>query len=227
MPRSDYREGVNTDFDGSLMAVVEDARGKLPGAVGEYILKEVKAAAKEFFRLSYAWRIVLDIEPLAEMDMPFDINPISKGEYRAISILDLSQDGYPLYRHVIGSALVASRKRNLLDTSDRPTEFYVEPPTCIHFMNPIATEVTGLTAVVAVIPELNNDDIPRWVLDNYSEGLLYGTLHRMHNEVQKPYTDPYKAQYFGKAFRYAVQQAKVMSGMNYGRTIHGSYIPRI
>ena len=83
-----------------------------------------------------------------------------------------------------------------------------------------------VVAAVVVTPVLAAEDIPEWIIDNHREAILAGTMYRLHNEIQKPYSDVGKARYYGQLSRWHIAQAKTIADKNYGQAEHEWHFPR-
>ena len=225
MFRDDYRTGIDDDCYDSLNSVLQEVVPKAPGAVPEYVSDELKYATKEFFRLSHAWRQFVDLPPLTQAMMPYEINPVADVNLKAQSIISLAIDGSPIKQMNVGPR--AQYFRSSTSVTNRPSGFYCESPTKISFTDSLGDSlIKNVSVTCAMVPILKSMDIPQWVIDEHREALVAGTLYRLHNEIKKPYTDVPKAMYYGKLWRFHIAPAKTMAQKAYGGAEHDWSFPR-
>ena len=93
-------------------------------------------------------------------------------------------------------------------------------------LNPLASGSSPFVAQAIVVPTLASDELSDWALDSHGDAFIAGTLHKLHNEIGKTYTDPYKAMYYGKQWRYYINMHKIEADKNYGDAQHAWQYPR-
>lgn len=226
MLQPDYRDGVEDDCQDSLIPVLEEILPQISGASQGHVTDVLKRTAKEFFRLSWAWRTFLDIGTLTEGEMPYDINPLADANFKAIAIIDLSIEGLPVARGNIGTRTQSVMGLSGGSETTRPMGYFCDPPTTINFIGRMSRPVENIVATIAIIPMGLTTDIPQWVVDNFSEALVSGTLWRLYNEADKPYSNVGKAMYYGKLWRFHVAQGKTIADKNFGTAQHDWLYPR-
>lgn len=226
MAQPDYRDGVYDDQEGNINPVVQEVYGRISGAVPGYVNSVMKLVIEEFYRKSLAWREFVEIGTLSNSTIPYDINPIDSSNKEAFRVTSLALNGITLRNVGIGKAAQWATSQ-VLGPNSTPTAYYLNPNTRINFLHEFPEGGVGnFVATVALMPRMTTDELPQWLIDEHRDAFVSGTLHRLHNEINKPYTDPYKAQYYGKEWRFYLAQHKTIADKNYGTSEHEWYYPR-
>lgn len=227
MAQPDYRDGIYDDADNNITGILDTIVGRVPGVVAGYAHDTLKSVIKEFYRRTYAWREFIEIGTLREAQMPYDLNPMNDQSIKVHAVISLTRDGWPLNNLTMGNRTLAYKEVATSATAE-PTAFYTNPPSKIHFIHPLPDggSAANYVATVAVVPLMKTDELPQWCVDNHGEAFIAGTLHKLHNEVKKPYTDPYKAMYHGKEWRYYLADHKIQADKDNGAAEHDWTFPR-
>tara|TARA_R110002167_G_scaffold117114_7_gene292839 strand:+ start:8192 stop:8875 length:684 start_codon:yes stop_codon:yes gene_type:complete len=223
--QSDYRDGIYDDDDNNINGVLSTITGQVPGVIGEYAKGVLKNTIKEFYKLSTAWREFVDIGPLSDAETPYQLNPLRDENIKAHSVIGLALDGYQLARYTIGSGAQYASSVSSTESAV-PTAYWTEKRTEIHFFHKLASGSSPFVAQAIVVPTLASDELSDWALDSHGDAFIAGTLHKLHNEIGKTYTDPYKAMYYGKQWRYYINMHKIEADKNYGDAQHAWQYPR-
>jgi hypothetical protein len=221
----DYRNGVYDDSDNNISGILQTIVGQVPGVVAGYARGVLVNTIKEFYKSSYAWREFVDIGPLNDKQVPYQVNPLRDENIKAHSIIGLTLNGNGLHRYTIGNKAQYARAISP-GSAMVPVAYWVEKRTEIHFFHKLDTGDMPFAAQVIVVPTLTTDELPEWAVDSHSEAFIAGTLHKLHNEISKTYTDPYKAMYYGKQWRYYINMHKAEADKNYGDGQHEWQYPR-
>lgn len=233
MSNSDYRDGIEDDCNGTLLEILEEIAPKIPGAVTQYIQKELVYSVREYFRLSQSWLEYLRLPALNQNMMPYNVNPVDNSNSKVYAILGLTRNGLPLHRGAVNTVTTqfGARFDGSITKNSSPRAYYCNPPTTIYFLSniPDDVEVDNLIAQVSLVPlttNLSNMSMPEWIIEQNREGIIATAMSRMYREINKPYTSKTDAEYYGRLSRYYIAQAKVMAQKNYGNGEHQWMFPR-
>ncbi len=98
---SEYRDGIEDDSEGTVVELLEEIAPKVPGAISEYLKKEIKYAAQEYFRVSQAWQEFVCLPTLTESLMPYNMTPVDDTNKKVYAILGMSREGTPYTRGAV------------------------------------------------------------------------------------------------------------------------------
>lgn len=174
-----------TDY---LNRIVRDASIRLPGVLDDVLKRELFAVFDDFFRWSWLWTetvtgTILADRYTAELEAQ-DYNAITLG---VASVLDA--DGVPVRATMpeIGTLRVE-------------TPFTANTRLTVKLVLTVAEPVNATTGYPVV---------PDWIVGRYWQAFLDGLLSRVLLHPAKPYTNAGLAEFHGRKFLSAKNQARV------------------
>lgn len=183
MADSIFLEASTCSCDASLDLWLRDALPHTPGIVRAAAQRELVLAAQEFYRRSFAWRVLVG---------PFHGK---QGDYLYF------QSPYDDYSNVAGILAVAwqgatidpmSAPSALPTTSTSPTHWFVADGVDAFRLYPALTAdvQNALHALVALAPKQEVEHLPRIAESTHYDAIMDGFLARVKAHPMKPYSDP-------------------------------------
>lgn len=173
--------------NGGFTRILDDIRPRLIGAPDNLIKNEAFAALREFFRESTVWRDSLDTTVYAGQTI-YDLTPNDRG---AICTLLYAYDG----NGIPVAATMASPTEIVLDNVPGTAQIY--------------TFVVALTVRDPVITSIGFPVAPSWIVEQYADTIVDGTVGRMMSHANKAWTNQQMAVYHLRRFRNGIAQARI------------------
>jgi hypothetical protein len=185
-----------TSGAGGLDRIYDGIEAVLPGVQHPMVQLVLWDAIEEFCTRSTAWRLMVGWE-MAPGVTTFNLNPLDDVA-SAVHVLDICG---PIRVRLKPPAI-------LVDTGD-------------------TSQLRSGTAKVAAKPRrLDEEVVPAFLVNEWSEALRDGALHRLYMQPFKPYTSPQLAGIYGKKFRAAITLALIQAKRATDCSPHFPYFAR-
>lgn len=201
---------------------------ELPGATPLGIATAFGSALREFLSESAAWRVELDAFPLHEDKSVYYLDPPTPNSLILyVHGVRYMKDGASRELH----SLTQQDSTKVASTSAGDPHFfhgYADCPGRIAIYPPPAedTEPCVIPMVSLTVTEPWDRQIPIFVLRYWREVLFSGTVGRMMNQQDKPYSNANTAVYHLRKFRAGIVRARDMAGRQYTTAEHIPTFPR-
>lgn len=177
---------------------------RTPGASRPVVLDEFRAAAREFFTRSFAWREVIGPFDSVAAQTTYSLtsaDPLAD----VAAVLQVDYNGRPLNP-------APSRPPLVNDSADIPTAWYGAGLGAFSLSPVPSTGGTDmLVAYVALTLKPAATDVPDYVYTHFYDALFDGTLGRLYAHPAKPYSNTTGAQYHLGRFRAAIAEGAGMA----------------
>ncbi len=171
----------------------------LPGAVEPAVREVFLQTARAFYRDTRAWMLPLGPFAVWKGSQPLQLNPVDQSAdvVRVESWLRGTEQ--TLDENALHLARVRGRSDGGLVMRD--------PHTAVVSSTRAPEEPEYASFLVSAIPS-TEDALPDFASTHHHDALTAGTLHRLHMQVAKPYSNADQAAYQGRLFSYFKQIAR-------------------
>ncbi len=182
----------------------------LPGATAAQLEEKLRHAAKEFYLQSRAWRTVLGPFTVTAANPAVTLTPPADARVMWVRAAWL-QEG------TVVTALVPSPCKITESRSERPRQYYFDPPTGVLQLwpTPDATLSNVLYAEVALAPTTAAAAFPDLAESHHFEAIEHGALARLFAMPNKPWTNQDEARRYARMFRRACIEMRAVSDQGY------------
>lgn len=180
----------------SISVWLKDILPRTPGVVRAVAKRELLLAAREFYRVSTAWREVLDNYEFISDVYGYTVTT-SNTDAEVFRIMAVEVDGLPLTGR---TERPAGTRR-----TGGPTDWYATGTDTFDIWPTPEQYVDDVVVRVALIPTESATTLP---FAEHYEPILDGVLGRLYSHPAKAYTNPELATYHMRRFRDGIAWAR-------------------
>lgn len=184
----------------SISVWLKDILPRTPGVVRAVAKRELLLAAREFYRVSLAWREVLDNYEFISDVYGYTVTT-NNADAEVYRIMAVEVDGLPLNGRT-------ERPAGTRSTATSPTDWYATGNDTFDIWPTPDQYVDDVVVRVALLPTESATTLPTQALNDHYEVILDGVLGRLYSHPAKAYSNPEMATYHMRRFRDGIAWAR-------------------